>query len=276
VANNGAVTILADTQVIGDLDNTGTITIQNGTLTILGTLTNSGQIVGDFSGGGAPAGASADIDGFFVQGALAVAPTASLLMASEAAIVRIGGAYDVAIDDNEHYNMVRAELRMVGVSGQTLEVMSTDIGPNRAGLDRTLPGHFPVGTLRIGPTATTVNIVDNHDNDGLGQGLCEAIYVQDLVIEVGAVLNTLGCPVYYVTAQIDGAVDDPENLMQLPPPCPADCALPPDGVVNVVDFLALLGQWGGTGLCDCADGGDGTVNVVDFLAMLGAWGSCPE
>jgi hypothetical protein len=58
--------------------------------------------------------------------------------------------------------------------------------------------------------------------------------------------------------------------------CPCDCALSPDGVVNVVDFLALLADWGGTGPCDCADGGDGTVNVVDFLAMLGAWGSCPE
>jgi hypothetical protein len=57
--------------------------------------------------------------------------------------------------------------------------------------------------------------------------------------------------------------------------CPCDCALPPDGTVNVVDFLALLADWGGTGPCDCADGGDGTVNVVDFLAMLGAWGSCP-
>jgi hypothetical protein len=59
-----------------------------------------------------------------------------------------------------------------------------------------------------------------------------------------------------------------------PSACPCDCALPSDGVVNVVDFLALIGDWGGTGPCDCADGGDGTVNVVDFLAMLGVWGSC--
>jgi hypothetical protein len=59
-----------------------------------------------------------------------------------------------------------------------------------------------------------------------------------------------------------------------PSACPCDCALPSDGVVNVVDFLALIGDWGGTGPCDCADGGDGVVNVVDFLAMLGVWGSC--
>jgi hypothetical protein len=58
-------------------------------------------------------------------------------------------------------------------------------------------------------------------------------------------------------------------------PCPCDCDDAQDGRVNVVDFLALIGDWGGTGPCDCADGGDGVVNVVDFLAMLGAWGSCP-
>jgi hypothetical protein len=59
-------------------------------------------------------------------------------------------------------------------------------------------------------------------------------------------------------------------------PCPCDCADPSDGTVNVVDFLALIGDWGGTGPCDCAEPSDGVVNVVDFLAMLGAWGSCPE
>jgi outer membrane protein assembly factor BamB len=56
------------------------------------------------------------------------------------------------------------------------------------------------------------------------------------------------------------------------PPCPLDCADPPDGVVNVVDFLALLAQWGTEGSCD-ADGGG--VSVTDFLLMLGTWGPCP-
>jgi hypothetical protein len=59
-------------------------------------------------------------------------------------------------------------------------------------------------------------------------------------------------------------------------PCPCDCADPSDGTVNVVDFLALIGDWGGAGPCDCAQPPDGVVNVVDFLAMLGVWGSCPE
>jgi hypothetical protein len=52
-----------------------------------------------------------------------------------------------------------------------------------------------------------------------------------------------------------------------------------DGVVDVIDFLALLAAWG-----DCAPDcdpaldldGDGTVGVTDFLALLAVWGPCPQ
>ena len=60
-----------------------------------------------------------------------------------------------------------------------------------------------------------------------------------------------------------------------PPPCPCDCADPPDGVVNILDFLALLAQWGGPGSCDCGDSLDVVVDVLDFLSMLATWGPCP-
>jgi hypothetical protein len=55
------------------------------------------------------------------------------------------------------------------------------------------------------------------------------------------------------------------------PPCPLDCG-DGDGNVGVVDFLALLAQWGTAGSCDVDGGG---VGVTDFLAMLAAWGPCP-
>jgi hypothetical protein len=58
------------------------------------------------------------------------------------------------------------------------------------------------------------------------------------------------------------------------PWCPGDCAFPPDKLVNVVDFLALLAQWGGPGSCDI--NGDGIVNIQDFLLLLALWGPCPE
>ncbi len=52
--------------------------------------------------------------------------------------------------------------------------------------------------------------------------------------------------------------------------CPAD--LDGNGVVDTVDFLALLAAWG------TPDGdvdGDGTTDTIDFLALLAAWGPCP-
>ena len=57
--------------------------------------------------------------------------------------------------------------------------------------------------------------------------------------------------------------------------CPCDCEDPPDGTVDVGDFLALLAQWGNAGTCDCEDPPDGAVDVGDFLAILAAWGPCP-
>ncbi|MHC4588815.1 MAG: hypothetical protein ACYTAQ_05630 [Planctomycetota bacterium] len=37
----------------------------------------------------------------------------------------------------------------------------------------------------------------------------------------------------------------------------------------------MLAQWGGAGSCDCEHPPDGEVDVGDFLALLAAWGSCP-
>ncbi|MHC4421388.1 MAG: GC-type dockerin domain-anchored protein, partial [Planctomycetota bacterium] len=58
-------------------------------------------------------------------------------------------------------------------------------------------------------------------------------------------------------------------------PCPCDCEDPPDGAVDVGDFLALLAQWGTADTCDCEDPPDGAVDVGDFLALLATWGPCP-
>ena len=76
--------------------------------------------------------------------------------------------------------------------------------------------------------------------------------------------------VYYVTAQIDGTVDDLANLIELSP-CPWDCGGDNDNNVGIVDFLALLSQWGTPGTCDFDGGG---VGIVDFLKLLANWGPC--
>jgi hypothetical protein len=55
-------------------------------------------------------------------------------------------------------------------------------------------------------------------------------------------------------------------------PCPWDCGNNDDDV-GVVDFLAMLAQWGQVGAsCDFDDDG---VSVADFLALLANWGPCP-
>ncbi len=61
---------------------------------------------------------------------------------------------------------------------------------------------------------------------------------------------------------------------QIAPPCPWDCdgGESTDGTVGIVDFLALLAQWGSPGSCDFDGGG---VGITDFLALLGNWGPCP-
>ena len=55
--------------------------------------------------------------------------------------------------------------------------------------------------------------------------------------------------------------------------CPWDCGGDNDGDVGIVDFLALLAQWGGPGPCDL-DGGGG-VGITDLLELLANWGPCP-
>jgi len=56
-------------------------------------------------------------------------------------------------------------------------------------------------------------------------------------------------------------------------PCPWDCDGSDDGVVRIVDFLALLGQWGTVDTtCDFNGGG---VGIAEFSQLLGHWGPCP-
>jgi len=64
------------------------------------------------------------------------------------------------------------------------------------------------------------------------------------------------------------------NLFEIAVPCPWDCdgGESTDGNVGIVDFLALLAQWGGPGSCDFDGGG---VGINDFLELLANWGPCP-
>ena len=56
------------------------------------------------------------------------------------------------------------------------------------------------------------------------------------------------------------------------PTCPED--INGDGVVDVLDLLALLAAWGNPGGPEDLNG-DGIVDVLDLLQLLAAWGPCP-
>jgi hypothetical protein len=69
----------------------------------------------------------------------------------------------------------------------------------------------------------------------------------------------------------DGLYDGDDPDCGGPPPCPAD--VNGDLVVDVLDLLAVIAAWGGSGGPEDINL-DGTVDVLDLLAVIGAWGPC--
>jgi len=88
---------------------------------------------------------------------------------------------------------------------------------------------------------------------------------------LGDVLVDTGWPFGWQNVQIDRIYID--GYMDITPiiiACPADTNN--DGVVDVTDILAVIGNWGGSGVGDID--GNGIVDVSDILAVVGAWGPC--
>lgn len=72
---------------------------------------------------------------------------------------------------------------------------------------------------------------------------------------------------------VEAAVDGVRlESIECDEPCLADCG-DGDGIVGIVDLLALLAGWGGTGPCDLDGGG---IGINDLLALLAEWGACPS
>ena len=89
-------------------------------------------------------------------------------------------------------------------------------------------------------------------------------------------LSTNNAADYALTAGPSSWVNNAGQVFALPAaaPCPWDCdgGESTDGTVGIVDFLALLSQWGSPGSCDFDGGG---VGITDFLDLLAHWGACP-
>jgi hypothetical protein len=210
--NRARADVFGSSAVYGDYTNEvgATTTIRSGSLYIFGSLTNNGTVVGTICSNCLATPPNLDVGGSLILG-----PAANLTMPFGGSLVHLGGSFDCAINSNTRFDLSLATLQMEGSAAATLEVMSTDIGPLPGGLDRTLAGHYPIGVLHIGPSPSTVQLVDNHDNDNLGQGACEALYVNQLIIDAGCRLINTTCRVYYSTLVNNGSVDVPANLVRI-------------------------------------------------------------
>ncbi|MHC4303309.1 MAG: DUF7901 domain-containing protein [Planctomycetota bacterium] len=125
--------------------------------------------------------------------------------------------------------------------------------------------------------------------DGNAEGFCDTVFdsggmfpgTNDLGNTATSYIRSPTCAAGSNNYFAVGAVGFPQSQLvqevhvDVVAACPCDCNNPPDGVVNVQDFLALLAQWGGAGSCDCKDPPDGVVDVQDFLQILATWGPCP-
>ncbi len=202
--------------------------IRGGTLLVNGMLTSNGAVVGSACEGCSSPGLDVALD-------LTLGAGAELRMPIAGSLVRVAGDVDSAIDDHARFDLARATLRVGGGQGdQAFEVMSRDIGPDARGLDRAIAGHYPIAKLEIGPEHSVVRLVDGHDNDGLGQASCEAIYVNELVIHEGSRLANTSCKIYCNTLVNNGAVDVAENVVRITiGACLAD--VDRDGAVTTAD-----------------------------------------
>jgi hypothetical protein len=271
-AVGGQNRVAGDTDVFANYTNAGSTVIQRGILYIYGSLTNTGTMTGDFNNGVLPPTPG---DGYSIGGDYVVSASSSIVLPDPVWWLRVGGDFDVAIDDASRFVMDQATLELTGISAaptQAVEVIAADLGPVNAGFSTT---NFLLGALRIRAGAT-VHLVDAHGNaPGAGN---EAIYVNSLMVPAGATLVTNGFKVYTRAATIVGSVSNPADIVVVPgtPPCIAD--LFGDGIVNGADLGILLAGWGacGTGTCAADLNGDGQVNGADLGILLSGWGLCAD
>ena len=266
--NRAQANIFGSSAVFGSYTNEAgaTTTIRSGSFFIFGSLTNNGTIVGTICSN--CLGSPPNLD---INGDLNIGTDANLNMPFDGSLVRVGGSFDCAINSNTRFDLSLATLQMEGSGSiQTLEAMSTDIGPDASGLDRTLAGHYPIHTLIIGGSSpSTVQLVDLHDNDTLGQSSCEAIYVDTLRIEAGARLMNSGCSkIYYNTLVNNGTVDTLSNLIHIAPPCAAD--FNHDNTVDFFDYLDFVAAFAATD--STADfNHDSVIDFFDYLDFVAAF-----
>ncbi len=255
--NMGRILVEGPMMINGPASNQGRIDIASGQLTFNYGLSCDGSVV--LAEGGARGSGLEDL---VVMGAFEMAPWATLALPEGA--MRIDGEFHAGIDASERFDLATTEVTASGV----FIPMQEDIGPDPTGFDRTLPGRFPLGTLRVADALQLSSSCSSSSNSETALSL-HAVYVDHLEITSTGSLITDGHRVYYRTLTLDGTVDVPGNLI---PVCQVTADANGDGAVDFVDLNELLEQWGSAG--PGADfNGDGAVNFVDLNILLEEWGS---
>ncbi len=143
----------------------------------------------------------------------------------------------------------------------------TRIAYNR-GFSLDVPGAAAISRVNlIAPSAVTHSTNTHQRYVGL-----------DFSVSDGGVLTVNGPPDgnhapagYYMLFVVnDNGVPAEAQWVQLIDFTPGD--LDGDGVVDTVDFLALLADWGRCPGCNADLDGDGAVTALDMLALLANWG----
>ncbi|MCK4342067.1 MAG: hypothetical protein KAY37_10130 [Phycisphaerae bacterium] len=114
-------------------------------------------------------------------------------------LVQLAGNWDCAINDPARIDMSTGTLQLVGMPGDTqqVEVLAPDNGEV---VNPTDPALFRIGHLQVGPTQTSVQLVNNHDNTGGGGD--ETLYVAQLELADNTTLVLDGANVYYTEIQV--------------------------------------------------------------------------
>ena len=272
IDNSGRILTTDDLVVIGNIHNktTGTILAQVGVLYVTGQLMNEGIVIGNvittpgFAGGGT--GGTQPGDGIRVAGSVSVGTGGELRFIEELWKFSLCGDMTIACPASK-IQFQGAELSFDGCDSttQSFEVTSRDFGcvagPFEGGAaDVSLFGEIAIHT------GSTVALVDAfHNTAGKGS---EVLYAKGLHVFPGATLMTNGHKVYTSNANIQGSVDDPSNICELPYNPNPD--INGDGYVNGIDLAYILVYWStGTAVADLNR--DGIVSGLDLAIMMGAW-----
>ncbi len=161
----------------------------------------------------------------------------------------------------------------------TIEAAGKERGPCLGGL----ADNFAFGSLTLAEN-TTVQVVDEFDNQGDGLTACdETLYLDLLEVSMGATLRTEGCRVYFKQLVLAKGGSIPglgTDVLEILGGCPPD--FDNDGEVNAFDLAILLGAWGPcpepctpgepAGTCATDINGDCVTEAFDLAALLGSWG----